>query len=168
MSKPDDLFIAVLKYGKQHLHEWVTSEDVKNHLKERGFDFEDKVIEILFEDALGQTFAFFKKKGEDLKYRMNMDSYFQLLEYEELHDARDSAAVAKKLALFAIMVSIAAMFISGYMSYKQMNAPLSIEGKQFARIDAIGAELKLVNEKLEEFSDMKDPLRLTLPPTPSE
>jgi len=148
MSKPDDLFIVVLKYGKEHLHEWITGDDVRQHLKERGFDLQDELIKILVKDALGQIFVYHKKKEEVLKYRMHIDRYFQLLEYEELHDARNTAAEAKKQARTALWVTFTAMTFSIILSTLQLRTPLSIEGSQFARIDAIGSELEMVNSTL--------------------
>ena len=38
-------------------------------------------------------------------YYLSTDAYFQLLEYEELHEARESAKEARKIAIASIIIS---------------------------------------------------------------
>lgn len=132
--KKDDLYIAILKYGKEHLGENVTPEGLIKHLKENKYDFnaDGNDFKRLYLDVFslreGRGF------GYDRPSIMKMEAYFRLLEHEELQDARESSKEARKYAVIAIWISIFAMIISITISIIQLNTSTKIDDAQFQKL----------------------------------
>ena len=89
----DDLYIAVLRYGKEHLGEYTTPEDLFEVMKARGFDSpylsSIEYFRLLFWDsftALDSPGAAYLERSD---WVLSVDSYFRLLEYEELNERPD-------------------------------------------------------------------------------
>lgn len=68
------------------------------------------------------------------KYLMKSEAYFNLLEWAELKEARDSSTFAKWLGIGALIVSIGTGFASIYYSNQQLNTATKIDQKQVESI----------------------------------
>ena len=104
----DDLYIAVLRYGREHLGEYTTPEDLFEVMKARGFESAYLSSFENFELLFWETFTALDRKvssRDSSNWLLSLDSYFRLLEYEELHEARSSAKRATKIAIAAITIA---------------------------------------------------------------
>lgn len=117
--KPDDLYIAVLKYGKKNMNEGMTAEDTEKYLNGLGYKFEsiegNAHYEKFFRDIFCGSGDQMQIKGSTLynkkKYFMNVEAYFRLLEYTELQEARKSSTRATWFASSALVISIISIII---------------------------------------------------------
>ena len=103
-STPEDIYIALFRYGKKHIHDGVTLKDAFEHLRALEIDSEFLKSEEAFCNTFGRTFQKDAGTGKDKEF-LNLDAYFKLLEYDELHQARASATQAKWIAIGAIVVA---------------------------------------------------------------
>jgi len=132
--KQDDLYIAILKYGKEHIGENVTPGDIKKYFKENNYEIDvpsgafQRLFFDVFSDPKGRGF------NDNLPCIMNMEAYFRLLEHEELKEARQSSKEARKYAIIAICISIIAMVISIIFSIIQIITPTKIDNTQFQKL----------------------------------
>lgn len=94
----DNLFLRTIRYVDQHPGS--TWRKIKEDLKLT----EQEKWAIQQEIRLKDIFII-KDVGEIANYYLGLDSTFNLLEYEELKEARQSAKQAKKYAIFAIILS---------------------------------------------------------------
>ncbi len=109
--KKDDLYIAILKYGKEHLQEGVTSEDLIKFLEHKKYEYQydGYMFKGIFLDVFRKPTG--TVGGRNLCF-MKMEAYFQLLEYEELKEARQSSKTATWIAIVAIIISAGLAFAS--------------------------------------------------------
>ena len=148
--KKDDLYIAILKHGYDKVREGVTYNSTKQHLKKLGYDVGAHDVGAddvgtddgaLYYRLFHETFTHPKGKKFnhtitlETKCFIDMDAYFKLVEYTELKEARRSSKIATYFAIAAIVISIVAMVISIYFSYKQLKSPTKIETTQFEKIE---------------------------------
>lgn len=130
----DDIIVEILKYGKTKKpgkEQGFTLDDITNYLKSLGFimDLEEittlnVIIERCFRINIPST-------GQ---YVMTAEGYFTLLEYQELHEARESSKSANNWAIIALTVSIIATLSSIGFSIKQINTPTEIKQNQIDQI----------------------------------
>ena len=133
----DDLYITTLKYGKETLLSGVTYREVKEHLKSKGFgDFDEGEKQRHYSVIFKSVFSDVSNRGtnDKVKWFMQMEAYFRLLEYVELKEARASSTKATIFAGIAIVISIFATSASIYYSNKQISTPTTIESSQFEQI----------------------------------
>lgn len=101
----DDVYIKLLKQGKERL-------ESGKHMTYGEFKGIISVLKIkrapgtLFREIYGPPL------GEDREEDICLDAYFNLLEYEELKQARESSKSASKLALWAIGIAIVTLLTS--------------------------------------------------------
>ncbi len=123
-KKDEDLYIALIRYGRDHLKEGVDRDQAKQYLIEKGYSFDDGDRQFLFTRLFNDTFVsqgFIGSKGFLL-----LSSYFNLLEYEELNEARQQAKDAKKMAIIAIFISAFLALASIGFSYYQVTHPQDV------------------------------------------
>ena len=108
-DKPtDDLYIALLRYGKDHLGESHTPEDLFEVMKDLGFDSPYLSSIEYFRLLFWESFEALDRNVSSLKssvWVLSVDSYFRLLEYEELNEARRSSTRALRWARAAMALS---------------------------------------------------------------
>ena len=113
--KKDDVYIAILKYAKDNLDNGATFTDVKKYLKQLGYSFEPQPFQDLFSrvfsDPSGHNYVM-PLNVNIQKFIMGIEAYFQLLEYEELKEARQSSKNAMWIAIVAIIISAGLAFAS--------------------------------------------------------
>ena len=98
-SKKDDLYIAALRYGKSKLESGVIFEDLRAHLSKLDHSFDSQHLE-------NNVFrvAYMPRTGNiEAQRYLTLDAYFQLLEHDELAQARESSRDAMKAAEKATM-----------------------------------------------------------------
>jgi len=78
---------------------------------------------------------------------------FRLLEYQELQEARESAATAKKHALIAICISIASLLASICFSIYQVATPVTLDQK----VLAIQEKQLAATEKIVQLLQTQEP-----------
>lgn len=122
-----DIFIEILKYADSH-QEFTCFElfkDLKLNQAEKDLVAKNLGNKLLFYNTgrLKTT----KKHGKVNIFRISIEGKFQLLEYQELQEARQSAQQAKKDANLAIIIAIAT-FIVGTLI--QIYTPLHIDSEQ--------------------------------------
>jgi len=98
----EDIYIDLLRYGSEHLVDGVTIPEVMAHVRE--FQPESRLVES--ENSFKSTFTHvFHPIWETDRYVLSMDGYFNLLEYDELQEARQSSRNALRVAVWAIAIS---------------------------------------------------------------
>ncbi|KKU29935.1 hypothetical protein A3G55_01310 [Candidatus Giovannonibacteria bacterium RIFCSPLOWO2_12_FULL_44_25] len=138
----DNLYIALIKYGKEKLTEGVNYKEAQEHLTKIGFDFKNPQISHLFRDAFLHIFGTEQEKvngfypGVEHKKFLGVEAYFNLLDHEELQHARQSSAEAKKLAITAIWISAGLAFFSILLSIIQIwhTSEIEITETQFNQL----------------------------------
>ncbi len=137
--KKDDLYIAILKHGYDKIREGVTKESVMEHLVNLGYVFDTDDMKQLYHRLFHQTFSHHQgidgRVFEKTTCYLEMNAYFNYLEYIELKEARRSSKIATWFASIAIFISIIAMGFSIYFSNKQLKSPTKIETTQFEKIE---------------------------------
>ncbi len=127
----DDIYIAILKYGKQKGISGVEFPDLTQHLLKKGYITEDEIRSI---DSSGYSNRLPDSKSEyrrikfifDIHHEvfvtgargMNLDSYFKLIEHTELVEARKNSKLATILSFCAIAISLIAIIFSYTASTK--------------------------------------------------
>ena len=116
-QKRDDLVIALLRYGKSHLVKGTTFPEVHTHIKGSGHDYDLTHLESLFLQLfkpleLGYIGDNKHRLTEHVQHGLAIDGYFNLLEHDELEQARSSSKCAMYIAVFAIVISIVVAGIS--------------------------------------------------------
>ena len=152
MKNKEDLYIAVLKFGKANIGKPFKFPALEKHLKDEGYEYE--------EFALRQFFAalFISLEsphgndqnapiGPNQTFFLEQSGYFHLLEFQELESARKSSLQATYFAIIAIFISVASTCISIYYSNKQLNNSTTINIDQFEalrrnNLDSIIFELR--------------------------
>jgi hypothetical protein len=106
-AKDDDFYISLLRYGKQNILSPLKSEDIHSHISSLDPELEIDHINLMISKMFDV-----KRKGGDYEYVLSLDSYFHLLEHDELYEARRSSRNATYFAAFAIIISIASIVAS--------------------------------------------------------
>ncbi|MFQ5432359.1 MAG: hypothetical protein ACE5EN_07640 [Nitrospinota bacterium] len=142
MKKKEDLYITLIRYGREHLKNGTDTDAAYNYLKEQGFVFEEK-NQALF----GNVFhtIFYRPVITRGNYFLKLEYYFQLLEYEELNEARNNSSWAHFFAICAIMISI---MVGGYQIFKPSEVKL-IPSQQ-KQITNLNKKLSDLNQKIDE------------------
>jgi hypothetical protein len=110
-KKKRDLYISLLHFGREQLEHPVTMAEARAHLRATNVGEEFVLNDIWFGDLFDDAFYRVSSYNE-ARWALKMESYFQLLEYEELHEARQSSFRATMLAIVAIFISSAIGVIS--------------------------------------------------------
>ena len=102
-----DIYIEVINFGKERLRKKIKTRniDLDEHLKSIGFDVPNgNFLDTIFLDVFGTLHMRDNHLPSQPAY-LNSDSYFKLLDYEELKQARKSSKEAKTMAFWAICIS---------------------------------------------------------------
>lgn len=140
-----DIYIVILEYGREKGCAGTTYHDLYEHLCEKGYlsDYEleqfkigqpdddtlkEKYTQInrLFEES----FTGFNTSNERHIRLMTMESYFKLIEYIEIVEARENAQSAKLFSLIAIALAAFTLIGSIIMAVIQSQQSLVINETQ--------------------------------------
>ncbi len=107
-----DLYITMIRYGKDNLSKGVKFDELEKHLKDKEFKPEREKDDLLWVHSFRDIYYNPKSGTKDIggfsiheKCFLRIESYFKLLEYDELNEARQSAKSAKLTAIIAIFIS---------------------------------------------------------------
>jgi hypothetical protein len=133
--KNDDLYISILRFGKEHLEQGLTFQKLLDHLDKIKLKYDETSVIVFFNELFmckrhpeGNNVS--QKPKDNEVYFLENEGYFKLLEYEELSEARQSSKKATTIAIIAIVISIIASTFSIYYSNMQLNTPTKIEESQ--------------------------------------
>lgn len=124
MTKEKDLYIELIKYGKDKLYTGVKMSEAISHLESIGIKLDTDSKKALFREAFLAIFGSQLEQNnggtnasESPRY-LNVQSYFEFLDYEELQESRKSAEDAKKISGIAIFLA-AVQILVGIFQYTQ-------------------------------------------------
>ena len=119
VGKGDDLYIELLRYGKQHLVDGVDIEETREYLS--ALDPEAQLVESLdgFHNVFVEAFSEIAVADTGQRYALRMEGYFNLLEHDELQLARQSSSRAMRWALAAITLSLVSFVASMLLQVPQ-------------------------------------------------
>jgi len=114
----DDLYIALLRYGKDHLGESTTPKALFKVMNDRGFASPYLSSQQQFALLFSESFEALRTPGasDNSDWVFKGAAYFRLLEYEELNEARSSSKRALYVAIAALVVSGVLALASIYFS----------------------------------------------------
>ncbi len=137
--KREDLHIALLKYGRDKLENGITFEELREHIRNRGYEVSDDRLKnyVVWNyeslDRQGRSNPLEAiEKGQ--KFSLTVESTFRMIEYEELKSANHRSRIATGFATAALVVSFVAAICSIYFSDKQLDASTKIDQDQLDRI----------------------------------
>jgi len=108
----EDLYIELLRYGKVHLADGVTIADTLAHL--RKLQPGSRLVEST--NTFNNTFIhLFDPVVTTDRYALNIEGYFNLLQHDELQEARKSSRNALWVAIGAIVISGTLAAVSVYL-----------------------------------------------------
>lgn len=120
----------------KHLHEkqHITKEDLENFNLKRPQDNEESFlkkrhIDVIFEESFPHTHMGGIRA-------MSMDSYFKLIEHQELVEARVSSRSARRFSFVAIFLAVVTPLASMYLSYQQSKNPITLADAQISELRA--------------------------------
>ncbi len=85
-------------------------------------------------------------KGSNQNRIMSFESYFKLIEHEELSEARRNAKIASWLAMTAIIISVFSVIVSSKPI--EFKSPIKIDNQQLEEIQNSKADIKNLENKL--------------------
>lgn len=114
MMKEADLYIIILRYGKDKLSDGFQVPSFIKYLNENGYPemSEYNTFLVHYFDKL-----FFSKDGTlfphySTFFYLRPECYSQLLEYDSMHAARKEAKEARRYAIVALVLNIIAILIA--------------------------------------------------------
>jgi len=121
----ENIYIDALEYGVRNLKDGISYNDLEEHLKEKGYNIEGKfakyfktwfystffndpqtkdAIRALSGDSSISGYIDESQYDED-KSPLMAEGYFNLMDYKELVEARESSKRAQKTAKWAIIIA---------------------------------------------------------------
>ncbi|NKI16127.1 hypothetical protein HCU74_01720 [Spongiibacter sp. KMU-166] len=164
-SMKHDVYIEILRYGRSKIGEPITFDELKSHLESEGYEFDDFAAEQFFSDLFvdkglprGNKPGQLRNEGE---FFLEHEGYFNLLEYEELIEARRSATQATLFAAIAIIISTVSTGASIYFSRLQLERPTQIDEFQVHKVLAtIELERKSINGQIQGVESAVSELKM--------
>lgn len=155
-----DIYISILELGKDKGLSGVTGKDIYEYLKRKKHITCNELRLFITPESTDEGKEAAKKQRKisriledvfrphsgieatDVEERvMTMDSYFKLLEHQELvearenaRDARKEAAKASKLSLIVIILAIVAIVVSAGFTCWQIFQPITINSEQLNQL----------------------------------
>jgi len=115
-EKKDDVFIAVLKYMRQ---ETIEGRALGNY--DGGVDH----IHAAYPTIDREIIRFLFSHGGESRTYLAPDAYFQLMEHEELQEARLASAAAHQASRTALKVAVGALVISAVIGIASIITSIS-------------------------------------------
>ena len=137
--KKDDIYIAILKYGKVNLEEGITKNGLLVYLRAKGYDTTERgfnvcVASMMFCNHFARVGGKMSDWNSVDEHYLRMDAYFKFLEYEELNEARISSKRALGRSTSAIVISAILAVFSIIVSIWQLNSPMRLHDDQLRRL----------------------------------
>ena len=113
-KRETDLYIELLRFGKARIGSGVTLKEAFDHLTGQGFDGpllgSQRTLQNLFRGVFEGI-----SSAEPGDRALSMDAYFNLLEHDELQQARESSNRAMGVAIIAIVISAASPLLTRFL-----------------------------------------------------
>lgn len=115
-SVQDDMYIEILKFGKTNLGIPISYNQLESHLDDIGIEYDKYASEYLFasmyfdENNLGGNS--FPIPRDSVSFYLNVKGYSELLNHNELEEARSSSNQAFLISAIAVLVSILLVLIA--------------------------------------------------------
>lgn len=156
MFKKDDLHIAILKYGRDEAEKGILFEELKSHIKDKGYDISEARLKAYFGETyeavdLSKRVGSYDDRANE-RSSLTIESTFRLIEYEEFKNANSNSFRASVFAIIAIVISIITTSISICYSEKQLNSDVSINKSQISEIKSMKYNDKEIANKLDEMN----------------
>ncbi len=112
MAKKDDVYIALIKFVKERTAETglLTMDECQAFLADNYSNLNETFRNRLIGEVT-LPFRFPQRQGPQNSRELGAESYFRLLEHTELEEARASSLKALRVAIGAIVISIAMALI---------------------------------------------------------
>jgi len=110
----EDIYIELLRYGREHLTDGVTLSETLSYLKK----LQPESVLVQSEEDFARTFndaCPYIGASMESKRVLSMEHYFNLLEHDELREARQSSRNALWVAIGAIVISGVLSGVSVYL-----------------------------------------------------
>lgn len=160
-NNKEDLYIAVLKYGKENIGKPFLFAELEAHLKGIGYVYDEFALRQFFAAlfiSLDSPTGNNQNQPIDNNHKFFLEhtGYFNLLEYQELDSARKSSLQATYFAIIAIFISIISTAASIYYSNKQLDNPTTIGHDRLEQLlsiqkDSTFIELKEMKSSIEKI-----------------
>jgi len=113
-EKLGNLYLDTLEYGEKQLikRQAVTSKQLQEYLEDKGYKFLTNEEKQLLRDLGREAFFIYVGDSPKIKYYLNIEGYFKLLDYRELNDARQSSKSARRYSMWAISIAIVTLVMS--------------------------------------------------------
>lgn len=139
MTKKEDLYIEIIKFGESRIESGITFKQLCDHVKGLGYEVAEYRMRRLMNDCydiMGTELQGTPWEAMDkyLPFTLKVESTFRLIEYREYKSANKSSKVATYFASAALIVSIISAGASIYYSNKQLNTPAKIDSVQLEAI----------------------------------
>ena len=161
--KKEDIYISILKLAKEKELEGFDYNDIydlaeeKKYLsneeldkiKNNNIDYRDDILknkkiklEAIFVEVANMQFS-----CSDKKSIMSFESYFKLIEHEELSEARKNAREARWLAIIAIIISLISVLLSSKPT--ELKNPVKLDDGQWQEIQNSKVDISNLKSKLD-------------------
>ncbi|HAU39846.1 MAG: hypothetical protein UV80_C0002G0109 [Candidatus Peregrinibacteria bacterium GW2011_GWF2_43_17] len=125
MFRKNDLYIEILKFGKDKIEEGIKFSDLIKQLERKRvnineFRLANLVCSMYVPLDQGKYNWGCTTLKADIPYVLTLESRFRLLEHEELKNANSSSLIATLLAISALIISIIGLYFSRSASNEQM------------------------------------------------
>lgn len=124
----ENKYIRLLKQARKDFesNEKIDFDDFEKRLGELGIETDSKSL----------WRQIYNPGDSNLDFQvMGLEAYFQLLEYEELNEARESSVKASRQARNAIIIAIITLITSIAFSIWQISKPVQIDQEQINSIN---------------------------------
>ena len=161
MRADKDIFVAILELGREKELDVVTYQDIYNlALREKYITQEeyDKIglgsrlpqeiqtKKIILDKIFENNFLTVHAQNRHMGRTLSTDSYFKLIEYTELKEARKASESARKFSSWAIGISIGAIIISSVFAFVQLNSSVEINNPVELNQDQIDHIINSIKE----------------------
>jgi hypothetical protein len=150
------IFIALLEHGEDkgldgtslaNVLDWAQKNDYLPEKDDPRYNEMQGLLRDLFFESFAQN-SFVSSSANS--WGLKAEYFYRLLEYRELHEARENSRKAQKNALIAISISIFALVASVSIGYMQLSKPVEISERQISKmID----EVKLSSQQTQSNED---------------
>ena len=164
--KKEDIYISILKFAKKEGFEGLDYNNIYQLAKDKGYLSKEELCEIkkyeidrlngisditeskkIKLDAMwNEIMSVNSNKGSNQNRIMSFESYFKLIEHEELSEARRNAKIASWLAMTAIIISVFSVIVSSKPI--EFKSPIKIDNQQLEEIQNSKADIKNLENKL--------------------
>jgi len=156
--KKEDIVIEALQYAKKHESGGFTKAELNTHLIAQDYSKND--VDSFIVRGFIRYFDDYRYQKDDEKddnwyeyepplYMLEKEARFHLLEYVELQEARQSSRDAKKIAFWAIGISLISTIAAIVFSIYQITHPTEVVVTEDVQVQQLGTNLQEIETQIE-------------------